>query len=262
MTSRVVSIYPFLALILGVRHNLGDALAVSSSSSRRRRSLRISRVLFRRVYSTRQDEATSEGEDEMEGISGLEVVLGGCLVIGPSGRGGTSATCFSLCIFSQSECRAGMNLSYICLPPWMSRCWTGGMPSFSSTFSLICETYSHHAGKSASLLLLRSATPGGATMLELTLYSDSISSSISLPVRVRTLEQSGQLAFSSRGTSTQSGRRGSSLLDQHLVCECLPRTGGERKELFFWGRFDLEIRAGSTLSPDMRARGRGVMFVR
>jgi hypothetical protein len=29
---------------------------------------------------------------------------------------------------------------YICLPPWMRRCWTGGMPSFSSTFSLICET--------------------------------------------------------------------------------------------------------------------------
>lgn len=29
---------------------------------------------------------------------------------------------------------------YICLPPWMRRCCTGGMPSFSSTFSLIWET--------------------------------------------------------------------------------------------------------------------------
>ena len=30
--------------------------------------------------------------------------------------------------------------THICLPPWMRRCCTGGMPSFSSTFSLICET--------------------------------------------------------------------------------------------------------------------------
>jgi hypothetical protein len=36
-----------------------------------------------RVYSTRQDLAASEGKDKMQRVSGLEVILRGCLVVGP-----------------------------------------------------------------------------------------------------------------------------------------------------------------------------------
>jgi len=39
----------------------------------------------------------------------------------------------------------GKGRTYICFPPKINLCCTGGIPSFSSTFSLICDTYiSHH----------------------------------------------------------------------------------------------------------------------
>jgi hypothetical protein len=34
--------------------------------------------------------------------------------------------------------------SYICFPPKINRCCTGGIPSFSSTFSLICDTFTFY----------------------------------------------------------------------------------------------------------------------
>lgn len=36
---------------------------------------------------------------------------------------------------------------YICFPPKMSRCWTGGMPSFSSTRSFIRDTWGFWGGE-------------------------------------------------------------------------------------------------------------------
>lgn len=39
------------------------------------------------------------------------------------------------------EVSAGNGGTYICFPPKIRRCCTGGMPSFSSTFSLIAETW-------------------------------------------------------------------------------------------------------------------------
>jgi hypothetical protein len=48
----------------------------------------------------------------------------------------------------------GKRRTYICFPPKINLCCTGGIPSFSSTFSLICDTcisHRQHLSLSAAL---------------------------------------------------------------------------------------------------------------
>ncbi len=47
---------------------------------------RVTGVIFSSVYSTRKEETTPQGKDEMEGVSGREVVFGRSLVVGPRGQ--------------------------------------------------------------------------------------------------------------------------------------------------------------------------------
>jgi hypothetical protein len=62
----------------------------------------------------------------------FEVVVLGGLVIGPTEQGETVSPWYQRC--SKLD-------TYICFPPKINRCWTGGIPSFSSTRSFIRDTW-------------------------------------------------------------------------------------------------------------------------
>ena len=74
--------------------------------------------------------SSTQRKDKVESGAALEVVFRSCLVVRPNEEDVSVV---------RGYCRGVV--AYICLPPKISRCCTGGMPSFSSTRSFIRETW-------------------------------------------------------------------------------------------------------------------------
>ena len=91
--------------------------------------------------------ASSQSQHEMQSRSTLKVVLGRCFVVRPSFTVSSlllRSRLFSLLQSCPSKAQTPVTRqrddTYICFPPKIRRCCTGGMPSFSSTRSLILDT--------------------------------------------------------------------------------------------------------------------------
>jgi len=77
--------------------------------------------------------SSTESKDQMESGATFELVFASGLVVVP--------VHLMLSVVCSSSLTSWMVLrTYICLPPKMRRCCAGGMPSFSSTRSLMRET--------------------------------------------------------------------------------------------------------------------------